>query len=205
MLTPHAATAPPARLRDTHGTRNCYVDGCRCDDCRAANAAYHRRYRHHPEGAGWGPRVAARRARAHIKRLAREGVGAGSVAHAAELSKTTVAEIRNGITRVIYRRTEQLILRITPDHADDGCLVDAAPSWALIAELRDEGYTASALARLLGYSGRALQLHRKRITKRNAYRIRVLHEALTSDERRPIPRTRPQRPRIRRHAPRSKP
>lgn len=29
-----------------HGTRGCYqIDGCRCDACRAAEAAYHRRYR----------------------------------------------------------------------------------------------------------------------------------------------------------------
>ena len=29
----------------THGTRSCYKAGCRCDDCRAANAAYHRQHR----------------------------------------------------------------------------------------------------------------------------------------------------------------
>ena len=28
-----------------HGTRRRYQGGCRCEDCRAANAAYRRRYR----------------------------------------------------------------------------------------------------------------------------------------------------------------
>jgi hypothetical protein len=28
-----------------HGTRHRYNDGCRCDECRGANAAYRRRYR----------------------------------------------------------------------------------------------------------------------------------------------------------------
>lgn len=33
----------PARFRSTlHGTRGRYVNGCRCEDCTAADRAYHR-------------------------------------------------------------------------------------------------------------------------------------------------------------------
>jgi hypothetical protein len=31
-----------------HGTRHRYNDGCRCDDCTAANAAYQQQYRERP-------------------------------------------------------------------------------------------------------------------------------------------------------------
>lgn len=31
-----------------HGTRHRYNDGCRCDDCKAANAAYQAEYRQRP-------------------------------------------------------------------------------------------------------------------------------------------------------------
>jgi hypothetical protein len=31
-----------------HGTRHRYYDGCRCDDCTAANTAYQQKYRHRP-------------------------------------------------------------------------------------------------------------------------------------------------------------
>ena len=31
-----------------HGTRHCYNDGCRCQDCPAANAAYQQKYRERP-------------------------------------------------------------------------------------------------------------------------------------------------------------
>jgi hypothetical protein len=31
-----------------HGTRRRYNEGCRCDDCTAANAAYQQRYRQRP-------------------------------------------------------------------------------------------------------------------------------------------------------------
>ena len=30
---------------DVHGDRATYIGGCRCGDCREANAAYQRRYR----------------------------------------------------------------------------------------------------------------------------------------------------------------
>lgn len=31
-----------------HGTRHCHNDGCRCEDCTAANAAYQQKYRERP-------------------------------------------------------------------------------------------------------------------------------------------------------------
>ena len=36
----------------THGTRNTYIAGCRCDDCRNANRVYMSQYRrNHPKGS----------------------------------------------------------------------------------------------------------------------------------------------------------
>lgn len=39
---------PPAE--DRHGTRNCYVSGCRCSECCEANRRHHRRWH---ESNGW--------------------------------------------------------------------------------------------------------------------------------------------------------
>lgn len=35
-----------------HGTRNAYLQGCRCDECRAASSEYHRAYRYRVRNVG---------------------------------------------------------------------------------------------------------------------------------------------------------
>lgn len=141
-----------------------------------------------PPASSWGPRVDASRARRHLLWLQSNGVGKDPVADATGLVPNTVARIRVGRTRLIYARTESLILGVRPCDAADHALVDAAPTWALIEDLVEEGYLRCTIARLLGYTGNGIQLSRTRISNRNAYRVKVLHEALTSEARRPIPR-----------------
>lgn len=141
--------------------------------------------------AAWGPRVSARRARQHLQHLQACGIGKRAVAGVTGLVENTVVRIREGRVRMIYQRTESKILLVSAADRADHSLVDAAPTWALIAELVEEGYRISRLAKLLGYTGNGIPLNRERISLRNANRVRVLHEALTGDALRPVPRIAP--------------
>lgn len=33
-------------MAKTHGTRYCYISGCKCEECRKANSTYIAKYRH---------------------------------------------------------------------------------------------------------------------------------------------------------------
>lgn len=186
-------TAPrlPAAERHAHGTRNRYEYGCRCEPCCEAKRAYWRNAYRRWAAAQGVSNVDADQVRRHLQRLADAGLGARTVGDAAGIDRKTVQLIRAGRRARITRRTAMALLRVTPDLAADHALVDAAPTWALIAELREEGYTLHRLAKLLGYAGRTVPIDRERCSVRNAARVRALHEALTGEAARPMPRTRP--------------
>jgi hypothetical protein len=46
-------------MATAHGTRTRYTQGCRCDDCRSAHAAYQRDYRERRADGGAAPVVAS--------------------------------------------------------------------------------------------------------------------------------------------------
>src|SRR5687767_14869936 len=73
---------PPAELAEgkPHGTRVVYMAGCRCGDCRKANAKYQSdRYRDKCHG-GWNGIIPSDEARRHLLNLSRHGVGRRQVA-----------------------------------------------------------------------------------------------------------------------------
>ena len=70
--------------------------------------------------------------------------------------------------------------------AADHALVDAAPTWALIAELRAAGFTKTRIAKELQHNSRQLQLGRRKVTVRNAAAMRRVHERLMASDDVPV-------------------
>lgn len=161
-----------------HGDRLRYIAGCRCDACRKANSAYECERRRCRKAGDWNGIVSAKKARQHMIKLNRAGVGRRAIGAATDIADTVLSDIRRGAKLRIRARTERLILGVTPTIASDHALVSAAPTHALIAELFEEGYTERFLAHRLGYTNRYLQFGNL-ITVRNAYRVERLHKELT--------------------------
>lgn len=180
-----------AAFRFAHGNRNRYLGGCRCADCRAANAAYQRESRRRRAAGQWNGYVPADRAREHLRQLQAQGVGRRAVAAASDVSKTTIMALREGRQRHLRAAAERRILQVTPAQASDCALVDAAETWRLIHALVEEGYTKKFIAGRLGYRGNGIPLMRDRVTVRNAQRVRDLHDRLTGEVALPMPMHRP--------------
>ena len=64
--------------------------------------------------------------------------------------------------------------------ASDEVLIDARPTWRLIAELRDEWFPERQIARELGLAGDELAIDKHRITRALAQRVAELHKRLTT-------------------------
>jgi hypothetical protein len=155
-----------------HGTRARYiVDSCRCRACRAANSEYAYRCAH--EGVDL---VGATEARRHLAILSRHGIGRRQVAAITGLSPSTIEAVAAGRQRRVRSRTADLILGVgTDEHVASRASVDAGPTHERIAALRRAGLSRAAIARALDYRTESLQiLGRRRITVRNAERVRVL-------------------------------
>ena len=70
-----------------HGTRSMYVGGCRCEPCRAANAADKRTRRVASPLVPVGPIVE------HLRALQAAGVGRRRIARAARIAESTLDRI----------------------------------------------------------------------------------------------------------------
>jgi hypothetical protein len=176
----------PPGDRYAHGTRARYIAGrCRCDDCRAANAAFERERKVARRGGDWNGLVAAERARQHLLALREGGIGRRTVSDITGLSGTIVSMIASGKKRQIRARTERDILAIGLDVVNDATLVDAAPAWARVAQLQAWGLSKAEIARRLGRKAPALQMRRDQITARTARLVEELHRAV--DEARTAP------------------
>lgn len=125
--------------------------------------------------AVWNGMVPAAPVRAHLKRLARQGVGHKSVAAACDVSKTVLGDVLWGGKKLVRRRTADRVLAVTKDAIADGGRIDAAPTWKLIGELLEMGMTRSAIARELGQRSAVLQLSRHLVEARSALAVRKLH------------------------------
>lgn len=128
----------------------------------------------------WNGIVPADRARAHMLKLARAGVGRRAIGAATDIADSVLQAIRMRRKSRIRARTERAILAVTKAQASDGAYVSAKPSWKLIDELLEEGFTVKFLAEQFGYKNPALQFNRERVTVRTAGRIERLHRRLTS-------------------------
>lgn len=84
-----------------------YRLGCRCPETRAAQAAYHRKWR----DENWGRKlVDAAPAREHLERLVATGSTATSIAEATGVSMFTVCRVLKGHP-VVHHRTAEVLLK----------------------------------------------------------------------------------------------
>lgn len=168
-----AATRP-------HGDRLRYMAGCRCDQCRRANTAYESMRQKARRAGDWNGIVSADRARAHLRKLSRLGIGRRTVEEATDLPNSILLEIKKGRKLRIRARTERLILGVGKAQLPDSAFVPAARTWRLIDKLIEEGYIKSFLAKRLGFKGCGLQFNRRIVTVRTAARVERLHRDLTA-------------------------
>lgn len=163
-----------------HGERLRYIAGCRCVPCRAANSRYETEARRRRLIRGWSNRIVpADRARAHILRLSRAGVGMLAVAAAAHVPRSSVSAIRYRQKLKCREATLRKILAVTTKSASrGGQRIPAGPTWKLIDELLSRGWAKAAIAEAIGQPRRSLQLSRVSVTRRNAEKVRQVHEQL---------------------------
>lgn len=162
-----------------HGTRLRYMSGCKCFHCRRANSAYEMQRQRARLAGDWNGIVDAAPARAHIKKLARAGVGYGLVAEAANMNRGICLDIKQGRRLRARARTVRKILAVTTACRSDVATVCAASTWKLIHELLEEGYKKSQLAKMLGRQGQGLQIAKVRVHVKTRDRVERLHRKLT--------------------------
>lgn len=104
------------KLGRTHGTRSCYVGGCRQPECVEATRAYWQQYSSLIRSvAGSDQSVDPSPAIKHIRYLRENGVGRRAIAKAAGMDVLRIFEIDHEYHKHIRRSTEQKILSVTLD------------------------------------------------------------------------------------------
>lgn len=155
-----------------HGLRARYMAGCRCLPCRAANSSYECERAAARKRGEHNGLVSAAKARAHILKLAKKGVGYKQVADASGVGNLIVSQIRNGKRLRIRANTERRILAVSADAIGDRALVDAAETWRKIERLiEDGGFSKAEIARRMGYKSQALQFRKTRVTAATALKV----------------------------------
>jgi hypothetical protein len=163
-----------------HGTRSRYVSArCRCARCRRANREYGRAR----EGQPYNGLVSTLPARKHLQKLARQGVGRRAVADASDVALSIVRAIGQGRKPWCRASTRDALLEITTQARADGALVNATSTRRLLGLLLEEGFTKKRLAALLGSRAKtpALQITAKKITAKNALKVKRLYRRLMGE------------------------
>jgi len=159
-----------------HGVRMKYLGGCRCLPCRGAYSQYETdRQREIKESGRKTGYVSADEAREHLIMLSKNGVGRRSVHHASGVADSILHEIKLGRRKRIFAKTEHRILQVDDTAKGAAGIVPAGPTWTLINELLEEGFTKSYLAERLGRKVPALQIHKERVTVKTAVTIERLY------------------------------
>jgi DNA-binding CsgD family transcriptional regulator len=170
-------------VNDHVHSRAAYVAGRRsCPDCRAANAAYEAgRNRLAAYDRSTTDLVDAGPVREHLAHLRAAGVGWRQIVALSGVDTSVVRRlVGHSSTRPARRvrpETAEALLAVTVDARAPGALVDADPVWRLIHGMIARGYTRTWIAEQLGpRPGAGLQLHRTRVTRRQADAVRALAE-----------------------------
>jgi hypothetical protein len=123
----------------------------------------------------WNGMVDAAPVRAHLRKLARRGVGHKSVAAACDVSKTVLADVLWGGKTKVRKHTADRVLAVTVDAAADGARIDARPTWKLVREMLEAGLSKGEIGGGLGQGGRTLQLGARLVEAQTALAVRKLH------------------------------
>lgn len=180
------------RQERPHGTRARYVfggtghdwhNGCRCFECTTAAVLYEKR-RVAARRRGEQPFIDATEARKHLLWLRANGVGRRTIEAEAGLSNSTVSKIASGRVQRIRPATAEKILAVHLGKAAGGTHVDAARTFAQVADLIDTvGMTRAEIALALGAQTPTLQIGRNgRVTRATADKV----DALWSEHMRPV-------------------
>jgi hypothetical protein len=161
-----------------HGDRLRYMAGCRCSECRGANTAYEKARAAARKAGDWNGIVPSARAVEHLRTLSAAGIGRRQVADASGVALSIIAGLRAGTRPRLRALTERALLAVTPQAAADRAVIDARPTWRLLNDLLDTGYTKARLARELGFETPAIQIKPWRCTARTAYDVQQLHARL---------------------------
>lgn len=161
------------------GTRVRYYAGCRCSECKAANAVYERERMEARKRGEHNGLVSADRARAHLLKLSKRGVGRKTAADAAKVAASIVSKIIDGQRMKIRAQTERRILAVTEATAADGSIRSARAAWRMLDELIAAGYSKGGLAsEILGRRVTGLQISRRSVTVKTEARVRIVYERL---------------------------
>jgi len=134
--------------------------------------------------AVWNGIVPADRARKHLLKLRRKGIGRRAVADACDVAHTILMNVISGQKRSIRAQTERRILAVDVGAVADHALVDAGSTRRRIEQLMAKGYPKARLATLLGYESPRLQF-REKVTAQNALRVERLYRQLTAEAKEP--------------------
>lgn len=154
--TPAGPTATSARVRPGHGTRACYLRGCRRPECGQAHYRYMARYRLDVE-RGQDRRTDPAPAARHVQRLLDAGWIQARIAEAAGCGHRTVGDLLAGSPRSISRTTADRILAIPvsePPPVRD--FVDGTGTIRRIRALVAIGHPYAAIAAAVGLTEASL-------------------------------------------------
>lgn len=170
-----------------HGTLARYNQRCRCEPCKKAQRLYAAELRARHAIGQANPIVSATRARNHIWRLKKAGVGQVWLHRASGVRLTTIQEIRTGKKRRIRKDTERAILAVT---ADAGRWVEGSRYLSMIDHMVELGFPKSWIAERVRWKkgsnlrhgrsvGNCLGVGRgERISRRSAEKIEQLYRTL---------------------------
>lgn len=141
-----------------HGTRMRYMSGCKCPECRAANSRYEcERARERKAGNSNGI-VSAKKARKHILKLSKVGIGYKTIADAAGISPSCIFKIRTGERQNLRAMNEKRILAVDETCVSDATIISGKKMHTQIDWLLgDGGFDEKRLAKALGYQNNFLQ------------------------------------------------
>lgn len=182
-----------------HGTRARYVNGpdendatgkpCRCDLCRAANAAdASRTYRLRAYGQ-WQPYVDAQPAREHVQNLIEAGIKLKRIGRLAGLDPRIVARLINGIpsrgvapSKRLRAATAQALLAVDSslERMPGRARVDATGTRRRLQALVAIGWSQRRLANRLGLADTSVHLiiGAAGVQAETARRVRALYDEL---------------------------
>lgn len=158
-----------------HGQRARYMAGCRCLLCRAAHARYNADCERRVRSGITNKIVPADRAREHLLQLSKLCIGRRAVRAATDIAESILQQIAQGKRLRIRQETERRILAVDRSARSDHSLVDAAPSWKILDELIERGYSKAQIARWLGKKTANLQLSRRKILACQAGQVQRLY------------------------------